>query len=493
MEKLRENYKNGEKLHALDVNKITHNVNVLADGVQIVDKLPEEGETGVIYAVPNKDRIYEEYEFGQIILEDGYMVADSRYEIEGLEHVTLKVGDIIMANADDSDSDVQHILATSVNQSELKIAINPEIGLYATGITNYINYQPEHQYRITGVYDVPIDGSAAEHGWQYEFYHVVLYTYEEVVSDIIYFDYYTDKFPAFNVYITRSGMIDTYLNYYSMYSSPLVKRTNIEKEIASIIVIPIESAVTKPEVGDIIRYTGEEYQPISDSSITMQYIAVSSIDEDNLKVGMEGIINGISEYVGLQTNHCYVVTGKHTIPVSETMTYMFESEEGVKVSGNITIYTYDEIPFTSNVTYTLEFFPEISYDLCRVDGNIYDEYYWNNGKYEAIGGGGAGGDSDYVTMNYLENNYYSRHDIQNSYYDKVDVDVRLEDKANSYHTHSISEVTDLQSTLNDKVTSHKTNGVLDVTTIWKGTQAEYDAITTKDAHTLYIITEDEGH
>ena len=217
----------------------------------------------------------------------------------------------------------------------------------------------------------------------------------------------------------------------------------------------------------------------------MQYIAAYSIDEETLKMGGECLINGISEYIVLQTDHCYVVTGKYTFPVPYMLGEEME-EEGIRISGNATIYTYDEIPFTSDVTYTLELFPEIKYDLHRVDWDIYDEYYWKDGKYEAIGG-----DDEYVTMDYLKNNYYTRNDIQNDYYDKTAVNDRLEHKANSYHTHSISEVTNLQSTLNDKVTSHKTNGVLDVTTIWKGTQTQYDAIQSKDAHTLYIITEDE--
>jgi baseplate upper protein BppU/tail fiber-like repeat protein/tail-like repeat protein len=51
------------------------------------------------------------------------------------------------------------------------------------------------------------------------------------------------------------------------------------------------------------------------------------------------------------------------------------------------------------------------------------------------------------------------------------------------HTHTISEVTGLQTALDNKVDDSQMNGL----SLWKGTQAAYDALT-KDANTLYFIS-----
>lgn len=64
----------------------------------------------------------------------------------------------------------------------------------------------------------------------------------------------------------------------------------------------------------------------------------------------------------------------------------------------------------------------------------------------------------------------------------VDVLAALNEKADKTHTHEISEITNLQTTLDTKVSSSQ---VLNITTI---SQAEYDALETKDATTMYVIT-----
>jgi len=52
-----------------------------------------------------------------------------------------------------------------------------------------------------------------------------------------------------------------------------------------------------------------------------------------------------------------------------------------------------------------------------------------------------------------------------------------------YSGTSISGTKTLQQTVNEKVASST------VVTIWSGTQQQYDALTVKDANTLYIIKE----
>ena len=49
------------------------------------------------------------------------------------------------------------------------------------------------------------------------------------------------------------------------------------------------------------------------------------------------------------------------------------------------------------------------------------------------------------------------------------------------HTHTKSEISDLPTIVTQNV----------ITDFWSGTQAEYDAITTKNSTTLYLITEEE--
>ena len=49
------------------------------------------------------------------------------------------------------------------------------------------------------------------------------------------------------------------------------------------------------------------------------------------------------------------------------------------------------------------------------------------------------------------------------------------------HTHNKSEINDLPTIVTQNV----------ITDFWSGTQAEYDAITTKNSTTLYLITEEE--
>lgn len=52
----------------------------------------------------------------------------------------------------------------------------------------------------------------------------------------------------------------------------------------------------------------------------------------------------------------------------------------------------------------------------------------------------------------------------------------------SVHTHSISEVTNLQTQLDSRPTSST------ISQIWTGTQASYDAIASKSSSTLYCVT-----
>lgn len=65
--------------------------------------------------------------------------------------------------------------------------------------------------------------------------------------------------------------------------------------------------------------------------------------------------------------------------------------------------------------------------------------------------------------------------------------------APSAHTHAISEVTGLQTELNGKSASTHTHDSIIQTNgntalqFWKGTQAQYDAIVTKDSNTIYFI------
>ena len=57
----------------------------------------------------------------------------------------------------------------------------------------------------------------------------------------------------------------------------------------------------------------------------------------------------------------------------------------------------------------------------------------------------------------------------------------LAGKAALAHTHAIADVSGLQTQLDNKPNSSS------IDTLWTGTQAQYDTITTKNSRTLYLI------
>ena len=57
----------------------------------------------------------------------------------------------------------------------------------------------------------------------------------------------------------------------------------------------------------------------------------------------------------------------------------------------------------------------------------------------------------------------------------------LAGKAALSHTHAIADISGLQTQLDNKPNSSS------IDTFWTGTQAQYDAITTKNSRTLYLI------
>jgi hypothetical protein len=74
--------------------------------------------------------------------------------------------------------------------------------------------------------------------------------------------------------------------------------------------------------------------------------------------------------------------------------------------------------------------------------------------------------------------------------DVTNLQTSLDGKAASSHAHAISAVTGLQTALDVRVSSNTTGitGADQITNIVSLTQAEYNAIATKSASTLYVIT-----
>lgn len=71
----------------------------------------------------------------------------------------------------------------------------------------------------------------------------------------------------------------------------------------------------------------------------------------------------------------------------------------------------------------------------------------------------------------------------------TDLQSQLDGKASASHQHAIADVTNLQSTLNGKVGSStsQAGGGTAVTNIVTLTQAQYDAIPSKDTSTIYFV------
>ncbi|MEE3415758.1 MAG: hypothetical protein VZR53_10370, partial [Prevotella sp.] len=81
--------------------------------------------------------------------------------------------------------------------------------------------------------------------------------------------------------------------------------------------------------------------------------------------------------------------------------------------------------------------------------------------------------NNYVTSGYAEETFAKKGDVPTDVYTKSETDNLLTGKANSAHTHTASEIVDL-----------------DVPKIWKGTLAEYTNLTEIDSDTLYVITDE---
>ena len=80
--------------------------------------------------------------------------------------------------------------------------------------------------------------------------------------------------------------------------------------------------------------------------------------------------------------------------------------------------------------------------------------------------------SNFVTSAFTEATYAKKGEVPSDAYTKAETDILLAGKANSAHTHTMSEITDL-----------------DVPKTWRGTLAQYNNLTEIDNDTLYIITD----
>lgn len=81
--------------------------------------------------------------------------------------------------------------------------------------------------------------------------------------------------------------------------------------------------------------------------------------------------------------------------------------------------------------------------------------------------------NNYVTSGYAEETFAKKGDVPTDVYTKSETDNLLAGKASSSHTHTASEIIDL-----------------DVPKIWKGTLSEYTNLTEIDNDTLYVITDE---
>ena len=81
--------------------------------------------------------------------------------------------------------------------------------------------------------------------------------------------------------------------------------------------------------------------------------------------------------------------------------------------------------------------------------------------------------SNFVTSAFTDATYAKKGEVPSDAYTKAETDTLLAGKANSAHTHTASEIVDL-----------------DVPKIWKGTLSEYTNLTEIDNDTLYVITDE---
>ena len=87
-----------------------------------------------------------------------------------------------------------------------------------------------------------------------------------------------------------------------------------------------------------------------------------------------------------------------------------------------------------------------------------------------------------------DENYLTRHQSLADYAKTVDVNASLALKANSadvYTTSQVDEKLNVKANVVDVYTKEQCND--NFMKIWQGSQAEYDAITSRDNNTLYVI------
>lgn len=116
------------------------------------------------------------------------------------------------------------------------------------------------------------------------------------------------------------------------------------------------------------------------------------------------------------------------------------------------------------------------------EGNLYDEYIWSDGRYEPFATNDVNVDlTGYATTNYVTNalqdyvqsSTYTTglngksdvgHNHDDRYYTESEMDTKLGGKANSSHSHSITNITNLQSALDGKadttVATTSNNGLM---------------------------------
>lgn len=147
--------------------------------------------------------------------------------------------------------------------------------------------------------------------------------------------------------------------------------------------------------------------------------------------------------------------------ISETSTYSSSKiEDKISQIVGFKIVIVSQLPQTGEEQ-TLYLVPSTD----PSDANLYNEYMWVDGAWEMVGS---------TTI-----------DLSN-YYTSGQTDEKLEEISFVTSSH-INELHDDVDNINTELDSKV--GSTSITTIWKGTQAEYDAITTKDNNTFYIITE----
>lgn len=179
--------------------------------------------------------------------------------------------------------------------------------------------------------------------------------------------------------------------------------------------------------------------------------------------GNAGELEPVTEFpVGVPEGTVVALSSGDTVGV-----FQFDGTEWVSVGGDLSDY-YTKAETDAQITAATTPIEEHIGDVERVTASALTELHQN-----------------ILDLSGATNNYYTKNETDTQIADAI-ASIPQPDLSNYYTKDQIAVKEEVVSRALNELNTSKVSST-SVSTIWRGTQAEYDAITTPDASTLYII------